>query len=80
MEKVKLAPLLAKRGFSKSVKSKITLPFDSLAFKIPSLSRSKSILSIIPSLSLSFGQILTGIIPDLKSPSPPRHVIDPTNL
>ncbi len=76
----KTTSLLVIIGLFKSVKSNTTFPFDSFEFKIPSLSKSKSILSIIPSLSESLGQILTGITPDLKSPSLPRHVIDPTNL
>ena len=49
------------------VKSKITSPIDSIEFKIPSLSRSRSILSIIPSLSVSSGQILTTISGDKYS-------------
>ena len=49
------------------VKSKVTSPFASIAFRIPSLSRSKSILSIIPSLSESSGQILTTISGDKYS-------------
>ena len=49
------------------VKSKITSPFDSIELSIPSLSRSKSILSIIPSLSESSGQILTTISGDKYS-------------
>ena len=49
------------------VKSKVTSPFASIAFRIPSLSRSKSILSIIPSLSVSSGQILTTISGDKYS-------------
>ena len=49
------------------VKSKITSPIDSIEFKIPSLSRSRSILLIIPSLSVSSGQILTTISGDRYS-------------
>ena len=43
----------------------IAVPKDSMEFKIPSLSVSKSRLSIIPSSSKSFGQILIGISVDL---------------
>ena len=52
-------------GFSGSVKSNIPFPRDSTVFKIPSLSLSKSILSIIPSSSKSLGQILIGTSVDL---------------
>ena len=45
-----------------SVKSILVFPLDSSQFKIPSLSKSTSILSIIKSLSISSGQKLTGII------------------
>ena len=37
-------------------------PKDSVQFKIPSLSKSKSILLFVPSLSVSEGQKLTGIL------------------
>ena len=49
--------------------SKVKFPDDSTEFNIPSLSKSRSKLSIIPSLSESAGHILTGIIPEdrLKS-------------
>ena len=43
-------------GFSKSNKSKETLPKDSVLLNIPSLSTSKSILSATPSESKSVGQ------------------------
>ena len=44
--------------------SNVKLPEDSIEFNIPSLSKSRSKLSIIPSLSESAGHILTGIIPE----------------
>jgi len=44
-------PLFSKIGLLVSKKSNFISPFDSTEFKIPSLSRSRSILSIIPSLS-----------------------------
>ena len=50
-----------KVGLAKSVKLKIPEPLDSKVFEIPSLSRSKSMLSIIPSLSKSSAQTLTVI-------------------
>ena len=42
-----------------------TFPYDSVQFEIPSLSESKSILSLTPSL-LKSSQLLTGIISDVK--------------
>ena len=45
-------------------RSSVKLPEDSTEFKIPSLSKSRSRLSIIPSLSESAGHILTGITPE----------------
>jgi len=65
-------------GLFVSVKSIITFPWDSVQFSIPSLSLSISRLSIIPSLSLSSGQILTGTSTD--SNISPVHVITPTSL
>ena len=72
--------LLESIGLFKSVKSNKTSPFDSFEFNIPSLSKSKSTLLIIPSLSESLGQMFTLITPELKSPSWPRHEIDPISL
>ena len=46
---------------------KTPFPLDSNELIIPSLSRSRSMLSIIPSLSKSAGQILTGISVDTNS-------------
>ena len=48
-----------KTGLDIELKSILTLPVDSVEFKIPSLSKSRSILSTIPSPSKSVGQILT---------------------
>ena len=61
-----------------SLKSRLTFPIDSSQFRIPSLSKSISILSIIRSLSRSSGHILTGIICDSKVA--PEHTSVPTNL
>ena len=46
-------------AFFGSLKSISIFAIDSNEFKIPSLSKSKSKLSMIPSLSLSVGHILT---------------------
>ena len=54
-------------GLYRSVKLKTPFPLDSNKLIIPSLSISKSMLSIIPSLSKSAGQILTGISVDTNS-------------
>ena len=54
-------------GLSRLVKSIRPLPADSTEFRIPSLSKSKSILSIIPSLSESVAQILIGISSEFNS-------------
>ena len=59
--KLKVEPSLTKTGVLISEKLKSILPFDSFEFKIPSLSKSRSRLSIIPSLSESSGHIETTI-------------------
>ena len=59
-------------GFNGSVKSINPLPADSTEFKTPSLSKSKSILSKIPSLSESVAQILIGISSEFNSISHSR--------
>jgi hypothetical protein len=67
-----------KRGWFVSVKSKMTFPSDSSQFKIPSLSKSISTLSMIKSLSKSSGHKLTGIITDSKAA--PEQTKVPINL
>ena len=64
-------------GLSGFVKSISPFPPDSIEFKTPSLSKSKSMLSIIPSLSESVAQILIGISSELSSMS---HSRIPFNL
>ena len=60
IDTVLVSPLSREKdGFSRSDKSKIPLPPDSIELSIPSLSLSRSMLSIIPSLSKSFGQMLS---------------------
>ena len=61
-----------------SVKSKMTSPRDSSQFKIPSLSKSRSTLSMIKSLSKSSGHKLTGMITDSKVA--PEQIKVPINL
>ena len=60
-----LALVKEKVGFITSAMFIIPDPNDSIVFKIPSLSLSKSRLSIIPSSSKSVGQTLIGISLDL---------------
>ena len=61
-----------------SLKSRFTFPKDSSQFKIPSLSKSTSTLSMIRSLSKSSGHILTGIICDSKVA--PEQISVPVSL
>jgi len=65
-------------GFVTLLKSKVTFPKDSSVSKIPSLSKSTSKLSIIPSSSKSSGQILTGT--SIDSNVVPVQEIVPINL
>jgi len=65
-------------GFEISAKFIEASPFPSSQFRIPSLSLSMSLLSIIPSLSKSSGQILTGI--SIDSNCNPEQLIAPINL
>ena len=53
-------------------------PFDSSEFRIPSLSLSKSMLSFIPSLSLSLGHVLRVIGSENKIFSGLRHCMSTT--
>ena len=62
-------------GFSTSERFMVKFPDDSIEFNIPSLSKSRSKLSITPSWSESSGHILTGIIPEYWSKL--KHVILP---
>ncbi|CAI8201583.1 MAG: Uncharacterised protein [Cryomorphaceae bacterium] len=64
-------------GLLTSERSKTASPFDSSQFKIPSLSISRSILSITKSPSASSGQTLTGTMTDLYSD--PEQSRKPTN-
>jgi hypothetical protein len=61
-------------------KSIFPIPLDSTEFNIPSLSWSKSILSMIPSLSKSTGQRLIGISDDKYSTVSPSHSTIPFTL
>ena len=56
------------------------IPLDSTEFRIPSLSRSKSILSIIPSLSKSVGHVDIGIDAEKYSTVSESQLIIPLTL
>ena len=67
-------------GFPGKVKSILPRPLDSTEFKIPSLSRSKSRLSIIPSLSWSVGHVNIGMDAEKYSTVSESQLIIPFTL